>query len=261
MSELLARAATPQTYSLPRQLFRKFVHWASYNFILTSRRTRTVTVGDLSLAVPPSVFHPGIFITSRIFAAFLRSCDLTGKSVVEIGTGSGILALSAARAGARSVLALDINPAAVAAARDNAARNGLSGIVSARSSDLLSATTADEIFDVVVSSPPSFPGEPRDMADRAWHAGPSYRDIVLLFDQAYSHLAEDGAMYLLLSSDTDIALMRQLAGKAGFDWREVARHSIWVEAFIIYRLAKAGVADAALAETSSRIERSAAGSP
>lgn len=239
MSELLARSDAPQVYSLPRQLFRKFVHWASYNFILTSKRTRTVAIGDLILVVPPSVFHPGIFVTSRIFATFLRSLDLTGKSVVEIGTGSGILALSAAEAGARSVLALDINPAAARAAHENAALNGLSAVVSARVSDLLSATAANEIFDVIISSPPSFSGEPRDMADRAWHAGPSYRDIACLFDQAHAHLADDGAMYLLLSSDTDLALMEQLARRAGFDWQEVARHSIWVESFIVYRLAKA----------------------
>jgi release factor glutamine methyltransferase len=239
MSELLARSDAPQTYSLPRQLFRRFVHWASYNFILTSTRTRTVVIGDLRLVVPPSVFHPGIFITSRIFASFLRSLDLAGKSAVEIGTGSGILALSAAKAGAKSVLALDINPAAVGAATSNAALNGLSRVVSARVSDLMSAAAAHEIFDVIISSPPSFSGEPRDMADRAWHAGPSYRDIASLFEQAHLHLSTDGAMYVLLSSDTDLALMEQLARKAGFDWQEIARHSIWVEAFIIYRLAKA----------------------
>lgn len=233
----LAQSERP-TYSLPRHLFRKFVHWASYNFILTSKRTRIVSIGDLSLVVPPSVFHPGIFITSRLFADFLRSLDLTGKSAVEIGTGSGILALAAARAGARSVLALDINPAAVGAAQDNAARNGLSAVISARVSDLLAAVAAEEVFDVIISSPPSFSGEPRDMADRAWHAGPSYRDIALLFDQAQAHLAVRGAMYLLLSSDTDLVLMERLARKAGFDWQEAERHSIWVESFIIFRLAK-----------------------
>lgn len=240
MSELLARRDAPQAYSLPRQLFRKFVHWASYNFILTSKRTRNVRIGDLALIVPPSVFHPGIFITSRIFSAFLRSLDLTGKAVVEIGTGSGVLALSAARAGARSVLALDINPAAVRAAEGNAALNGLSGIVSARVSDLLSAARAHELFDVIISSPPSFSGEPRDMADRAWHAGPSYRDIASLFEQARRHLADEGVMYVLLSSDTDVALLESLARKAGFDWEEITRHSIWVEAFMIYRLIRNG---------------------
>jgi release factor glutamine methyltransferase len=195
-------------------------------------------LGDLDLVVPPDVFHPGIFLTSRMFSAFLRSLNLKGKSVVEIGTGSGILALSAARAGARSVLALDINPAAVNAARGNAARNGLSGVVSARTSDLLSAVERNEIFDVVISSPPSFSGEPRDMADRAWHAGPSYRDIADLFKQASQHLADHGVMYLLLSSDTDTALIESMARKARFGWQEIARRSIWVESFMIYRCEK-----------------------
>lgn len=238
MTELLARRDAPQTYSLPRQLFRKFVHWASYNFILTSKRTRTVRVNDLNLVVPPSVFHPGIFVTSRIFSSFLHTLDLTGKSVVEIGTGSGILALSAAKVGARSVVALDINPAAVGAARDNAALNSMDATVSARLSNLLSAAAAHERFDVIISSPPSFSGEPRDMADRAWHAGPFYRDITNLFDQAHRHLSDDGVVYILLSSDTDVPLMESLAREAGFDWEEIARHSIWVEAFMIYRLHK-----------------------
>jgi hypothetical protein len=49
-----------------------------------------------------------------------RSNVLSGKSVADIGTGSGILALAAARAGATNVLALDINPNAARSARENA---------------------------------------------------------------------------------------------------------------------------------------------
>src|SRR5262249_41908862 len=103
---------TSDEYSPLRRAFRKFVHWASYTFILSSKRTRKVRIGDLKLSVPPSVFHPGIFVTSRIFANFLRCRDFRDKSVIEVGTGTGVLALSAARAGARKILALDINPSA-----------------------------------------------------------------------------------------------------------------------------------------------------
>jgi ribosomal protein L11 methylase PrmA len=49
--------------------------------------------------------------------------------VAEVGTGSGVLALSAARAGACKVIALDINPVAVTAADQNANANGLSHLV------------------------------------------------------------------------------------------------------------------------------------
>lgn len=180
------------TYSFGRRMFRKFVHWASYNFILSSKRTRNVTIGDLRLTVPPAVFHPGIFVTSRMFAKYVRSQNFHGLTVAEIGTGSGILALSAACAGATKVVALDINPAAVAAAAANAAQNQLSGIVEVRLSDLMGAVAIDEYFDVIISSPPSFAGEPKDMADREWHAGDRYRHLEGLFRQSYSHLTAHG---------------------------------------------------------------------
>jgi methylase of polypeptide subunit release factors len=165
----------------------------------------------------------------------LQSLDLTGKSVVEVGTGSGVLALSAAKAGAASVLALDINPAAVQAAQLNAGRNGLHQVV-ALESNLFSAVQPETQFDVIISSPPSFSGEPRDTADRAWHAGPGYRDIAPLFTQAATRLEPGGCMYLLLSSDTNLALFDSLIAEAGFVSEQIATHSIWVESFLLYQL-------------------------
>lgn len=199
-----------------RRMFRKFAHWASYNFILSSKRTRNVTIGDLRLTIPPAVFHPGIFVTSRMFANYVRCQSFRGLTVAEIGTGSGILALSAACAGASKVVALDINPAAVAAAATNATQNQMSHIVEARLSDLLSAVEIDECFDVIISSPPSSAGEPKDMIDRAWHAGDGYRHLEGLFRQSYNHLTASGEMLLLLSSDTNIALFKKWAPTSAF---------------------------------------------
>ena len=59
--------------------------------------------------------------------------------MAEIGTGSGILALAAARAGAELVVAVDINPNAALSAGENAQLNGYGGRVLALSSNLLSA--------------------------------------------------------------------------------------------------------------------------
>jgi release factor glutamine methyltransferase len=56
------------------------------------------------------VFHPRYFISSECFAKFVDGLELRGKSVVDIGTGSGILAVAAARAGPANVTATDINP-------------------------------------------------------------------------------------------------------------------------------------------------------
>lgn len=218
-----------------RTLFRNFVHFCSFHMFLNRQRSTTTAVAGLDLTVGPGVFHPKVFLTSRFFAEFLQAQDLRGKRVVEVGTGSGILALSAAKAGASSVIALDINPEAVRTAATNATRNGLPQ-VEARESNLFSAVPETEKFDVIISSPPSFSGEPRNVADRAWHAGPGYRDILALFDQAAARLKPDGVMYLLVSSDTNMALFDHLIAQAGLHPTRVATQSIVVEKFFLYEI-------------------------
>lgn len=230
------RSINPEdAFSPLRAAFRKIVHFFSYHFILTRKRESLTRVAGLDLTVQPTVFHPKLFLTSRFFAEFLQRQDFAGKDVCDVGTGSGVLALSAAKAGARSVLALDINPAAVRAAELNAARNHLPQ-VTACVSNLFAAVEAVPQFDVIISSPPSFSGEPRCIADRAWHAGPGYRDIAPLFAQAAARLRPDGVMYLLLSSDTNLPLFAQLIDAAGFTSEGIATQSIWVEAFHLYAL-------------------------
>ena len=191
-----------------RLAFRNSVHYLSHKFILNRQSTRTVRAAGFRLAVYPTVFHPKLFLTSEFFARFLSTIDLAAKNVADVGTGSGILALAAARAGA-TVVALDINPKAVNAATDNARANGLGDRVTAVGSDLMSALAPGFLFDVILSNPPFFSGEPRDIADRAWVAGPGYRDIMSLFDQARQRLKPSGTMYVLLFIGFRPAFSRQ----------------------------------------------------
>jgi methylase of polypeptide subunit release factors len=232
------RAGTPQNW--PRRALRKFIHFFSYHLFLNAGRTRTTRVAGFALTVPPTVFHPRIFITSQFFARYLGTLNLTGQRVAEVGTGSGILALAAARAGAASVIAIDINPNAAGASNANARANGLGHRVSAVCCNLLSAIASRPLFDVIISSPPSFPGKPRDLADRAWHAGPEYRDIASLFEDARQRLAPGGRLYVLLSSDSDLDCLGRLAHATGFRSRLVNERSIiGIESLLIYELALA----------------------
>ena len=99
-------------------------------------------VAGFRLTVRPTVFHPRYFLTSKFFANFLAGIDLKGKRVADVGTGSGILALAAARAGAANVIAIDINPSAAITAAENARANGLGTRVTAVASHLFSALAA-----------------------------------------------------------------------------------------------------------------------
>jgi methylase of polypeptide subunit release factors len=233
-TDRLSRPSAP--HSVPRRLFRGLTHSFSYYLILRRPWTTTTRAAGFRLTVPPTVFHPRFFLTSEYFASFIDGLDLSGQRVAEVGTGSGILALAAARAGADQVVAIDINPNAAAAANYNARLNGLGDRMTAICANLLTALAPRPMFDLILSSPPSFPGEPRDLADRAWHAGPGYRDIALLFDQARDRLAPGGRMYVLFSSDTDLGLMGSLIDRAGFRALIVGERSILVESFILYEL-------------------------
>ncbi len=119
-----------------RRLFRSAIHHLSCHFIYERRRTRITRAAGFGLIVPPTVFHPRWFLLSEFFATFIAELELTGKRVADVGTGSGILALAAARAGAVSVVTIDINPNSARAAADNAQRNGAADKVSAVCSNL-----------------------------------------------------------------------------------------------------------------------------
>ena len=230
----LDRQTVPQ--GIWRRRLRKVIHFFSYHLILKRRTTRVTRAAGFRLVVRPTVFHPRRFITSEFFASFIGRLDLSGKRVADVGTGTGILALAAARAGAAHVTAVDVNPNAALTAAENARVNGHGDRFMAVCSNLLSALAPVALFDVIISSPPSFPGEPRDIADRAWHAGPNYRDVVPLFDQARERLAPGGRVYFLVSSDSDLDLFSALIVRARFQARLVAERSIFIESLIIYEL-------------------------
>jgi len=143
---------------------------------------------------------------------------------------------AAARAGAENVTATDINPNAALTAAENARANGMGDRVTAVCTNLLSALAPRPLFDVILSSPPKHAGEPRDLADRGWHAGPNYRDIAALFDQSRERLKPGGRLYVMVSSDSDLDLLGTLIDRAGFSARVVYEHSIFIESLIIYEL-------------------------
>lgn len=221
---------------LLRRLMRAFIFLFSYHVVLSRKSIRTVPAAGFRLTVRPTVFHPRFFISSERFAQLVDGLDLAGKRVLDVGTGSGILALAAARAGAESVIAADINPNAALNAAENAHANGFSGRVTALCSNLLTALAPRPLFDVILSSPPKHAGEPRDLADRGWHAGPQYRDVAALFKQASERLKPDGRLYVMVSSDSDLDLFGRLIDEAGFRARLAYERSFYIESMILYEL-------------------------
>ncbi|EOX1766897.1 50S ribosomal protein L11 methyltransferase [Vibrio cholerae] len=74
---------------------------------------------------PGLAFGTGTHPTTALCLEWLDNLDLSGKTVLDFGCGSGILAIAAIKLGAAKVIGIDIDPQALLASKDNAARNGV----------------------------------------------------------------------------------------------------------------------------------------
>lgn len=199
-----------------------------------SKFTSRVNTHGLHLTVPPSVFHPVFYFTSLIFLRYLDRIVFDGKRVLEIGTGSGILALEAARKGAR-VVAVDINPIAVSCAQENVVRNGFSDRVRVIESDLFASVNPDERFDFILWNPPFYPGDPTNNAGEAWYAGRDYEAIRRFAAGAPPLLTEGGSVFFLVSSVMELEKIMPMFEPGFAAPLVVDIHRIVLETFAILR--------------------------
>jgi predicted nicotinamide N-methyase len=135
---------------------------------------------------------------------------VAGKRVLDFGAGSGLVALAAAKAGAASVLAADIDKFSIAAIRANAEANGLS--VATTSDDLIGG---EETFDVILVGDMCYE---RPLAERllAWLRGMDAQ--ILLGDPGRSYFPREGLTRLAQYS---VATTRELED------REVRETGVW----------------------------------
>ncbi|QLE74380.1 methyltransferase domain-containing protein [Streptomyces rectiverticillatus] len=139
-------------------------------------------------------------------------------SLLEIGSGTGVVAVAAALAGCARVVAADINPAAVLNTSMNAARHGVSGRVRAFRSDLFDQLDPGERFDTVfwssnyVLAPVEY--QPRTMHERAY-IDPGYAAHSRFLEEAPGLLAPGGTVLLHFSSRGDVPALRRIADRCG----------------------------------------------
>jgi release factor glutamine methyltransferase len=154
------------------------------------------TLGDLTVQVLPGVFNPALFRVTPVFLEWLDE-DLVppAAAVLDVGTGTGILAIAAARTAAR-VTGVDRNPAAIECARINARGNGVEDRVDLRLGDLFEPV-AEERFDLVLCNPPYLEGDPDGDLEHALLAG----DFPVRFARDLPDHLADGARALVILSD------------------------------------------------------------
>lgn len=107
--------------------------------------------GETVIQIDPGMaFGTGGHPTTAMCLRALEEHVRPGAAVLDLGCGSGILGIAAVRLGASRVLALDIDPQAIKATRENAAVNGVKGVLEAREGPLEAAR--GETFDIIAAN-------------------------------------------------------------------------------------------------------------
>ncbi|GAA4883315.1 HemK2/MTQ2 family protein methyltransferase [Kitasatospora terrestris] len=151
------------------------------------------------LLKPPGVY-PAQGDTSLLVEALRRERPAPGSSLLDLGTGTGAVALAAAELGA-AVTAVDLSRLALATAWLNARLRHLR--LKVRHGDLTSPVAGDR-FDYIVSNPPYVPSEltgpPRRGIARAWDAGPTGRLLLDRICRQAPRLLTPGGVLLIVQS-------------------------------------------------------------
>ena len=194
-------------------------------------KERSFSYKNLALNVIPGVFHPGLFYSSKFFADFLSQCTFNHAKLLDIGCGSGLLSLVAAKQGAL-VTAIDINDKAVENTINNANKNGLS--INCLKSDLFEEI--DEEFDFVVINPPYYPRNPKTKTDHAWYCGDSHEYFINLFEGLPNYTHRQTKVFMILSDECDIGAIKEIAANYGYKFELVKKISFLLEENYIFGL-------------------------
>ena len=169
------------------------------------------------------------YLIARTLARFVR-----GRSVLDIGAGSGFLTEAALNAGASSVIATDINPEVIEILRLKR--------LSAVQSDLFENISG--CFDVIVCNPPYLPDDTRENPEsKVALAGGKHGDEVTLrfLKQAPQHLTEEGILLILLSSLTPKSRIILLLKRQRLQHEVIATQKLFMERLEVWKIMRDGL--------------------
>lgn len=160
LAQAVPDAPAPRFETLPDKAWER--EWLKDFKPMRFGRRLWVCPGGLPAGTPDAVrieldpglaFGTGTHPTTALCLEWLDAQDLAGLAVVDYGCGSGILAIAAAKLGAASVLAMDIDPQALIATHDNAERNDVTDRIAVTGDPRLAAGSADVLIANILAGP------------------------------------------------------------------------------------------------------------
>ena len=198
-------------------------------------RNRQFTSNGLSLEIAPQVFHPGFFFSTKLLMRSIDKLELKGKAFLELGAGSGFIAMHAEKQGAVAT-ASDINPVAIEYLKKNCQRNGSS--IRIVHSDLFDDIPL-EAFDIIAINPPYYKKDPHTPADYAWYCGKKGEYFERLFTGLGNYMHGASQILMILCDGCDLHMINTMATAKGFKLICVKESRNLVEKNFIFKIEKA----------------------
>ena len=195
-------------------------------------KERNYRFAGMRLRIHPSVFHPGFFTSTRFLLEQVLRYPLQNRSLLELGAGSGLIAISAAKAGADAT-ASDINPFAVEYLQLNAAANKAG--IHIIHSDLFTSIP-QQVFDMIVINPPYYFKDPASDRDQAWYCGSDGAYFKGLFSSIGNYTAQNTVILMVLCAGCDIPRISAMANESGFIMDCINTKQTLIEKNFIYRI-------------------------
>ena len=199
--------------------------------IYTSKE-RTFSFKDIEVIVKPGVFHPGLFISTKMLLNFVEKLNLEQQTFLELGAGSGIISILAAKKGAK-VYASDISGVAIENIKLNAYKNEVE--ISVIKSDLFQNLTGLK-FDFIIINPPYYKKDPANEEEYAWYCGSNHEYFNKLLDSLKNHINKESKVYMILSEVCDIDKIKSIGTQKGYSWSVVKEKIVWGERNYIYSI-------------------------
>ncbi|WP_299680784.1 methyltransferase [uncultured Dokdonia sp.] len=195
-------------------LLRDFIKKITHPFLRKGaeyyyRKPRPYSYNGITTIVHPDVFPPHLTLSTKILLNFMSDIDLTQKTFLELGCGSGIISLYASQKGA-TVTASDINKTALEYVTKASKENKLP--VQCVYSNLFEALQEKQ-FDYIFINPPYYPKSPESVKQQAWFCGAAFEYFIALFSQLPTYLTKENTTYMILSEDCELEKIKSIASE------------------------------------------------
>jgi len=197
-------------------------------------KTRRYRYKNIRLDISPDVFHPGFFFSTQLLLQYINGQPLKGKDFLELGCGSGLISIAAAKKGAK-VMASDINPTAIDFLQRNAAMNNVD--LNILQSDLFQSIPRQS-FDLVAINPPYYKKTPRTPRDHAWYCGENGEYFDGLFAQLGDYMHTDTRVLMVLFDGCDMEMILKKAVQNGFRLNPLSKKKNLLEENYIFGIEK-----------------------